>query len=244
MIIKGTGQAIPQADEQEWVPGIGWTTIKVWVGPKDAIGQLALSLAAAGGYSRIRTYSGDNVTYRLNAHFGGVDDPGNDVATETWELIGQGIQEDLFNHPKSRALDSTEIGSIEEYNQNRALLKNSSPALTTADGTSLWLLLKNNQNAYQDTYYVLRQTQVAAQQATLNVSVANVQKIHTLYNLPAMTDEMWNTIYVIPSRTAPAGYTYGYLKQPPHITQTVGGRVQVVQEWWLYSWSNYVYETV
>ena len=241
--IRGSGQPQRQADEKEWSGSNGWQTVEVYEGTKDAILGLAQSLTASSGYTRIRVYSTDNVAYRLNATIGGFDGPETETPTNSWEVHGMGIQEDIFNHPKSRALGEAQLGSIQDYLANPSKRQNSSPALTTPDGHTLWNMVKNGQTSYQRSYFILRNTQTASSYAALTYSLAGIEQVWTTAQLPLaeMPPEVSAFVRAIPAETPATGFTFGWLKQSPQLTKTFGSRGQLTTEWWLYSWSNYVY---
>lgn len=246
--IKGSGQPQRQADEFEWVSGVGWVTVHIWHGPtKDGIVGMATP-AFLVPYSRANILSPDTgATWVLRAHFGGQGDTGQDEEVDEWELVGSGIQEDLRFHDKYRQLTNQDKGIIEKYIQDPSLLENSSPALVPdSDGGIAYAMLRDGQNAFQRSYSILRHTKTVNSSASVNVAMSDIETILGFDDLPTIENPTVATAVGNLDTEGPpfeigAHYAWGWLKQRPHISGASFAKGQIVQEWWLYSWSTFVY---
>lgn len=244
-MIKGSGLKTRQADEERFVQGSGWTTVEVWEGPETAIRSEAHILALTGNYSDIDVSAIDNVQFRLRASRAGAVGSEEEFIN-TWELIGQIKQEDIYNHPNSRAISDENIGNIKLYARDPSLRINSSPPLTgatIAGAVQLWNLVKNDQLHYQDSYYALRHTLTLNTFAQVNASMANVNRLHTLEQLPSgITPSVLQAITNIPAPDpVPDDFVFQWLKQTPQITASINARPQVQEEWWLDLWPTFLY---
>lgn len=181
------------------------------------------------------------------------DDPsgGSDgVVSTTFELLGNALQRDLREHPRSLVLGPDKLEDINQVLDGR-LEYGEANFQTSADGLLLYDLLRqrNGNGSYQVPQYVFRCSRIVTRRSTTQVGYSNVAKVFTTTQMLAETGpptNILNTVvdavtYSAPT-TATSGYTYGWLKQSPTATLEAGNKVRLTSEWWLEQWNTeYMY---
>lgn len=249
-------------------PTKGFSSIYTWEGSRAAVFGLATMVASDQKYA---IDDSDKPLYRIviSSPDSGASDVSTDYVLE-WELLGNTVELDIYEHPNARALGDVMLTAIkialkaveeatvltaptvyagEEANLAAiAPLTNSavSPfaANDPADVLAMFRLLVKGSANYVTSQYVLRRSQTISSRGQVNFSFSNVEKIHTalqITNTELVPAEVQFSIAAIPAPAAQSGYTWGWLKQTPTIAQA-GSRFQCTQEYWLGLWSDFLYD--
>lgn len=219
-------------------PTRGLFVIRVWEGTRDAINGIVSTLSSDQTYT---IDDSDSPLYRLT-----VRTPDDDTLTSssevvnTWELLGNDIQKDLYEHPKSLAVTESDLRKIRDAIANPG----DTPPTLTGDADTLYKLLLKGTNAYVVSQYVLRKTQTVSSRFQTLVAFANIEKIHTtaqVISAEAVPSTLIFSISQIPIPASQTGYQWGWLKKTPTVSQ-LGTKFQITQEYWLEQWSTYIYD--
>ena len=246
---------VRQPDECDWTETSGDVTYHVWEGTREAIyGQKAL--CKLSGYTSANITSRDNVVFRLRAGMPGSADGSEDI-TETWEIDGNAIQEDIFSHPNCDGgtghVSYHDLSLIKQSMNDPTKWENSDPNFTgeQALASQLHALIKRDQRSYQRSFYVLRYSMTGRVGNRFDIfNPSNVDKIFTyallpresISRFPAILDMLDTIDKAGTPYDAPAGYTWGWLMQAAKCTQAANAKMTVTQDWWLYCWSAFIYD--
>lgn len=204
--------------------------------------------------------------YRLTVTTPDIPSGGSDGVHNTYfELLGNALQFDLREHPKALSLETTlsasanRIKLITDYinGADGATAATATAGLTNVNGklsdaqTLIYLMQQRGGNAtFQRSQYVFRCTRVASNRATVDVGYSNVEKILTTAQVIAETGPPAGILAAIADAVTnatptdvPDGYQFGWLKQTPTVTTTADNLLQIVSEYWLESWSTWIYAT-
>jgi hypothetical protein len=184
------------------------------------------------------------------------------VMASYYELLGNVLQKDIREHPRSLELGPAVIRTIDcvlnqQVDPNTVGPTNAAGSVPTEDDipsgdarTLYNLLSQRGGNAhFQVSQFVFRYTRVASSRATGLVNYSNVGKILTTAQMLEEThppysilSEVNNAVTANEPTIAP-GHVYGWLKQSPTVTTQAGNKLQIVGEYWLEVYSTYMYES-
>ncbi len=168
---------------------------------------------------------------------------GDAQATVQWELLGNEIHKDLYEHPRSLQIGEANLRTIR--NAIADPQPDTAPTLA-GDALTLYTLLLKGTNAFLTSQYVLRRTQIVSSRYQVRVAFNQIDYVWTtaqIVNVEAPPAALLFSIIEIPIPASQAGYQWGWLKKSPTVQQASGNRFQITQEWWLEQWSTYVYGT-
>ena len=183
----------------------------------------------------------------LEARINTVLDGRAEVPINVWELIGQDINHDLYEHPLAGGISETELAKLRKaVDQNRrgetvSVFPNDSNALT------MYGLLSKGTDSFVRCQYVLRKSQTVTSNFTLAVSTYGVDAIWSLnqiYAIEPIYNRIYDTIVTIAEPTAKPGFVFGWLKKSPQITAEANNKIRITQEWWLEQWSTWIYQSL
>ena len=206
-------------------------------------------------------------TYRLTVTTPDIPSGGTAGVQQTFfELNGNALQKDIREHPKALVLGPSRIEAISRavdrwtnavgYTYSIADVTGATEedeAITgdeAADALSLYNLLRqrNGNAAFQISQYVFRYTRIASNRASLDVGYSNVEKILTTEQMVAETgppvgilSAIADAVTAATPTTVASGYQFGWLKQTPTVTNIAGNKIQISGEYWLESWSTWLY---
>lgn len=172
------------------------------------------------------------------------DDPnatGHEVLSTQFELLPNQLQKDIWEHPKALALSQSDRAAVKKAVKAGTSSGLGGNALTLCN----MLLEGNGSRSFQKSQYAFKVTQVVASNYVVKVSFTNVEKIYTttqLKNEIQMPSTYLISIDAIDQPAAPAGYMTGWLKQAPSVTNSAGNRISIVNEYWLQTWSTWLYD--
>ena len=241
-------------------PTKGFSSIYTWEGSRAAVFGLATMVTSDQKYS---IDDSDKPLYRIviSSPDSGASDVSTDYILE-WELLGNDVEKSVYEHPNALALgdkmltaikiaikeieDASVLDSSTVYATNETNLTAIATLIgvSSANALSLFRLIVKGTTAFVLSQYVLRRTQTVSSRAQLQYSYANVEKIHTAAQVWADSTMPEPVRFVISTMTAPtaqAGYTWGWLKKTPTLTQAAANKFQSTQEWWLDQWSDFLY---
>lgn len=171
----------------------------------------------------------------------------NDTTT-IWELLGNEIHKDVYQHPRSLQITDHDLKVIRNFiNDPQA---NSSPAFTgggtlTTYALALYSLLLKGTTAFVTSQYVLRRTRIVSNKYQVALAFNQVDHIWSSAQITS-TESVAIPVMIsmdqIPIPASQSGYQWGWLKKSPTVQQTGGNRFQITQEWWLEQWSTYLYD--
>ena len=169
-----------------------------------------------------------------------------DLESETvWELAGNDVVKDLFDHPEVSVLSLDVLKEIKKQIQNFDIgAEVDITAIAAANQRWFYLEIKGTRQ-FVDVQWVLRKTVTVPRTFGTPVAMVGIDKlwstaqINTAETIPS---ETLFTIASIPSKSPPSAYTWSWLKKSPTVSRSSSGRFQMIQEWHLDSWSNEIYD--
>ena len=232
-----------QPTDREFVPQQGWQTIREWHGSQTAVDGF-LSQLIQSGY-RIRRFRVDGSTYGVSAEIPDAqdgaapsDDPANDQ-TVTWELVGNDLNKDIFDHPNYEGLSDVEKIVLDELRRTRnfenANLVTINPGST---GDKFKQLIEIGTESFPVSQYVLRRTGTVSITWNGQFAMTNVGKVY------ASTSDLET------AESVPAGLKFilptgEWLKRTPSVRQERDGRWNITNEFWhADSWADVLYDYV
>ncbi len=180
----------------------------------------------------------------LEARVNTVLDGRTEQPINVWELIGQDLNHDLYEHPKAAALTTDEVRLLRKAVDE--IKRGSTITVSLGGSTSISMkdLLIKGTDAYIQSQWVLRKSQTITSKFALNLSTYAVDAIWSLeqiYAVETVYDNIANTINTIAAPAPKAGFKWGWLKKSPTIMAEANNRIKVTQEWWLEQWSTFIY---
>ncbi len=180
-----------------------------------------------------------------------------DLTADTWEILANEIQKNIWEHRRGLALlavnpDLPTI--IRDAIDNHKKLADIKPPLT-GDAATMFNLLNKDQGHYVTGQYVIRHTtNVPNRWDPSGANVADIQ-ILTLYDEAQLLHETtWPAYWIFPmprrlvqkieNIAAPPfqdGYLWSWLKKPSTETTAAANHIAISTEYWLEQWSNFLY---
>lgn len=240
--VTGYAEPVEQPSEREYQEGVGWSTIRVWEGERNAVDQLMAALS--GQFTNLRTQAITNTVSRLYASKPDSDDGSGNQQTETiWEFLANPVEKDIFESDAFSAFDEDHRRMIKAAAQNPD--PTTSPALTDADAIAFYtdLILKGSDSS-KSAQPMVRKSVTVASNYDQQTSLANVGKIIPAYNFVD-----WEGVPTDfrgpfpPEGEARTNYTWGWYKHHPHITRNGFGKYNITQEWEWGLWADMLYKT-
>lgn len=253
----------PQSIEYTYVPFRGWQTIWTYQGRLTQLSEVAtiFEISNPGASQRLSQIDGTPL-WRLVVTF---DFRNDGVSVEqpinTWELLGNDVQKDLYEHPTTLALGVDTIAAIKSAVQS---VNSASPGseqaaktdavnhLRTTSGANadvaeeLFNLIIKGTTHYAVSEFVLRHTQTVSNSYTTQFALNNIEYLYTTAQLIAEASIPTGIVFDISEIAQPSdkpGYLWSWLKRSPQIIVSAGSKVQMTQEYWLDLWSTYPYFT-
>lgn len=228
-------------EEPVWKRGVGWQTRQTWEGTARAIkasvptwivdaDSVELDLDGLVGTAYV-TYAKDIV--------------GNPDATVTpeaeaetvWELDGNDIVKDLWEHPDLAALDEDVVAEIKKQINNWDSGTTYSLTDIDEDHQGWFALMVKGVRQFTTTQWVLRKTVTAPRTYPNQVSLAGIGELWTSAQITGIPNSVLFDISQIPAPTVPSAFLWSWLKKSPRVSRTSSGRFQMIEEWWLDAWS-------
>jgi hypothetical protein len=167
------------------------------------------------------------------------------VVSDTWEMLPGEAEKDLLE------VDITAFNSLTKM-QKESIRKNIQQPPEEATTTNLtgaaltaYKLMLLGQRSKIVFAPVLRRTMTVSSLYSVTVSVTNANQIIKASTIVA--NEGLPLGFLIALNSAPFAYgiatkdglvfSYGFLKKYPNLLQTIGGRLQIIQEWAFGLWS-------
>lgn len=233
--------------------GPGWEC--VYEGDPASVRAAFLQTAATGVHDIYIEEAGPTwrVTVRSSTDPEGVIP---DAPSNTFELIGSSSQKDIREHKFALALGHETIDKIDRLLRRSTAVTDaqvSTELSANADAIHLYRLLRqrNGNMAFQVSQYVFRVTTIVSRKSQFAVAYANVNEVYSFSQL--ITETSPTPDYVVsltdlqtacqPNDT-PTGYTWGWLKQAPTVTNAPGNRTAIQSDFILEEWETAkVYDT-
>jgi len=173
------------------------------------------------------------------------------VPVPRWELRGNSIQRDAFEHRRSRAISAADQKSIQAY--LRSDRTGTKPTFTDENANELLRLCLLGTAHFQDVHLVLRQltvgTGVEIRGGTGLVYTTQylISVLQSSAPSPGLPDEIAADMEIADADAQAqfgvlTNYTWGWLMQASSKMMESAGRYELVQEWWFGQWSNYYYD--
>lgn len=222
--------------------GVGWATRHTYEGTNVAI-RAAIPLWTPDAESIELDLSGPTgtavVVYARDVE--GNPDPAVSPEAEsetTWELDGNEVVKDLFEHPDVASLSQSVVATLKEQ-------LNNFDSGVTVDLSSLssvnqgWFaLLIKGVRQFTSVQWVLRKTVTVPRTYPNQVSLTGVNQLWTPTQITGIPSSVLFDINQIeePSNI-PSAFFWSWLKKSPRVSRSSNGRFQMVEEWWLDAWS-------
>lgn len=167
---------------------------------------------------------------------------------DVWELLGNDIEEPLWNNPKVLKFDNALLAFM------RNGLENNDPAvLADADAQLFYDHMLAGKTGYLTSQYVLRRTTTVSNRSTSKAVFTNVLKLHTTAQLKAAEaippEVLFDVDQIVANLPAiatggPIASRFGYywLKKTPGVSQRARRKFAKTYEYWLAAWSNWSYD--
>jgi hypothetical protein len=240
-IQKGTPEVIEQPSEREYNAQTGWRTVRRWRGTREACELFVPQLLNSVNSFRINVEDGSPMAtiegWVDNAQDGSSVDSEAQITT-AWEVFGNDLEKDIFDHPRFAALavgdrevlKSFRDGSL-DYNEAAFQLSGAPDAADYLDA------LDSKQESYTVAQIVLRRTKSVASLAAVYCINSNANKTYTRAQLIAAEGVPSAVITEMPS-------TGKWLARTGQKAQQSNGRYQITQEWWHADTWSFLYPVV
>jgi len=255
--INGSIQPIRTALRQQYDPQRGMVTSQEFESAGDGLNGLA-NQCLRDGIQFEHTSNGrrSKLRFESSGNTGG----GDDVNTDTWQLLCNEASKSILEHPRVLALnqedenDPNSVKSVkaqvELHNAHVALKE----PLPTGDALLLYNMLVRGVSSYQVGGYVLKHTTNVAGSYASNIADVNVEKV---YSIPALVREI--TDQTLWAKPCPPRLVYkienldvqihtnddvlwGWRKLPSQETMSANNRIDISTEYWLAAWTRLVFE--
>jgi hypothetical protein len=172
-------------------------------------------------------------------------DPNNETPIDGWQLLGNVVQKDIYQHPSLLSADEDDIIDLKKAVETRN-------GLDAPSGTifqKFFMLLLRGVTHFETVNYVLRHTQTVSNQYTKDILDEHVFKIYkreTLFaecakfNVP-LYGRYVNKIKAIPDPEEQEDYFWGWYKQPSTEVGTANNKIEITNDWILEQWSTVLY---
>lgn len=246
MVVLGQ-DIVEQGPFQVWSRQFGWQTERVFTGTLAAIRATILQFQQPGEADEIQFENNNDGTATIRARYNTDGSPGvtEEVPTTLWELLSNGGEKSIYEHPRALALPLTTVQAIKI-----AVESNGETPYTPTGANDAWLYDRagKGQDKFTFAAYSVRLTQTVGNTYSQQIADNNVLQIYTTTQLTAEADSFSAPmparfsykINQIPEQTA-VGFLWGWLKQPSNETQIAGGKIQIVTEYWLELWDTTTY---
>ncbi len=252
----------PNDKQYDFVPFRGWQTTWTYQSTYPILSALALGFQVSSPGARQSITRVDGPIWRLVVIFDFLNDGVSvEVPINTWELLGNDVQKDLYEHPTTLALGIDTISAVkvavqsvnssspgqEQSAKTTAVENLRSVAGANADvAEELFNLIIKGTTHYSVSEFVLRHTQTVSNTYQTQFALNNIEYIYTTDQLQSEAEIPSTIVFDIASIAEPSektGYLWGWLKRSPQISVVAGAKIQVTQEYWLDQWSTYAYFT-
>lgn len=196
-------------------------------------------------------------------------DPNAEVPIDSWDMPGQEIDMDIFEHEDVLAMDQAmpnAIGrirfEIKRYNEWDEAKEEKPYSFPSSDfgsyanlATEIFRLAIKGTTHYRKPLHVLRHRQTVSDTYSRDIpnDVTGTERIYTTqqllsecanfpYPLPARMRRKIQEIDNLRPNPIPAGYAWGWRKLPSSETTIAGGRIEVTTEYILELWSTTLYK--
>lgn len=236
-------EGAPRGKRIRYVPGRGASVERVFTGNERYIYGIFNSLSA-DQYAEID--DSESPLFRLIVRTADIDEvPGTTAPVQTvWELLGNTLERDLKEHPNFRDIPPKVMANIQDLIDEPSTPVSVSPAWDDA-AQAFYELARHGTVKYADSQWVLRRTMIAGTRYQTEYSLDGVKKLWTTAQLKTKEGLPATLFWDVSKLTAPvelADHLWSWLKMGPVITQTVAGRWQISQEFWLENWSTWIYD--
>lgn len=244
MSLLGFNGMTLQPERREYDPKEGWVTISTYHGPTESVQGAIPALVSAGlRFSEFPVQDGiRGVEIRYsNAQDGAAPATNPDTEqTVTWELAGNDLSKDLFDHANYTALADAEKETLKKFRSGGLEITADalSDANLTEDAEKFRDLIKKGAEGYTISQYILRRTGVVALDWAGTFGISNVGNYYeTTADLSSEEEVPAALKFSMPSGQ--------WLKRTPTVRQNKDGRWVSTQEWWhADSWSDVLYDAV
>jgi hypothetical protein len=248
--IKGTLQPVRKELRIDYDPQRGRTVTEQWESAGAGLNGIAQDCESRGiAYSHVISSAKSKLISSTSGAQAGVPD----IPVDTWQLLGNDLQNDVKTHPTFLALGRTEVGLIAA--DAEAVLKNETIDdayyITNDTSGALLNLLVNGQTHYVLGQYVLRHTANVSNEFEGLTSADGELYIYTTsqllseigsgwaFNCPARLRTKIGNIGV--SGTFHSGHMWGWLKKTSTETTSANNRSDISFEYWFGEWNTYLY---
>lgn len=247
--ITRTGNVGPfiQRRRPVWKRGIGWSTAIEWEGAEDAIRALVPSLLV----------DADEVQLSLDGPVGGAtaiynrevvanaDTSVQSNAEVTWDLDGNDVSRDLFDHPGISGLSNDQIialkAQIAQFDTGGTV---NISGFSAAQLEFFALAIKGTRQ-YLAPQYVLTKTKVVDRSYNQRANLTGVLQRWTTEQILADPDAdkmlFFDTVQISAPAGIPSAYSWSWLKKVPRVSRSSRGRFQLTEAWMLDAWSTTIY---
>jgi hypothetical protein len=243
---KGKSGPIKTETEINYDPQRGGQVVERW----ESVGDQLRDIAAQ--YEALRTsYTLTPSTHKssLIATSGSNNDNPEipDVEIDTWEVLANEIEKDLFEIPAARALDAATVARMRAGLANDTAPASVTPAIT-GNALTIYSLYQKGTTHYARSQYVLRHTTNVSPRYNINISDVNVDCIYTTTQLLTEVANPATWVYPLPPRLifkiqaipapgAVSGFVWGWRKLASTEGTAANGRINISTEYWLEQWS-------
>lgn len=253
----------PNDVQIDFVPFRGFQTTWTYQNKYTTIAALARSFSINAPGARQSITRVDGPIWKLVIIFDFLNDGVSvEVPINTWELLGNDVQKDLYEHPKSIALGDSVLATIKSavstvtsaspdtaiatFNTSETAVNEAASAAGVDNqyAVDLFGLIVKGTTHFSVSEFVLRHTQSVSNTYQTQFALNDIEKIYTTAQLQLEATIPTTIVFDIASISPPADkpkYQFGWLKRSPQIQVVAGFKIQVTQEYWLDQWSTVIY---
>jgi len=229
---QGTTTVLEQPKKRTWTKADGWSTVRTWEGPTDAIFDKAVELSQINGAEGV-DLTEDGPTATVQATFPDAQDAGLDInqgeENIEWELLGNDLEKDLKTHPYLKPASNADrkgLAAAERASQEATDPDPNWPSI--AD--DYYKFLTQGTTAFILSQYVVRRTIKVSRLALVKASLANVNKVES----PLVSGMPSDLLFALPTIQVHGQTTSAleWLKKTPQVRHLGRGKFSIQQEWW------------
>jgi len=242
MSLIGINGLTEQPTRREYDPRDGWSTLVTYHGPTAAVQGVIPNLVNQGlRFSEFPVQDGvRGIEIRFSDARDGAAPPTNpdDEQTTTWELVGNDLNKDLFDHANYTALPDANKKTLKDYRNGAKKIDDADVTALTGNAQKFRDLITKGVEGYTVAQYILRKTGVVALDWSGTFGVTNVGDYY------ATTADL-TTAELVPATLKFSMPSGEWLKRTPTIRQNRDGRWVGTQEWWhADTWSDVLYDEI
>lgn len=245
MNFRGNAIVFKNATRQRNEHG-AWTTTFYYEGVSDVLRAYAGTI---GSKAKIEIQE-DGATSQLGITFGNINDVGQEVVAERWEIDTEILEKDLKTSEEYQSLSIQAAQEFERWFQDK-----NSELDTTADGTDGGAVIMGKflteflrgVESYQTETFILKRTRTMSADYATPFSLQKKKEFYTtsrLIDLESMPLDVAGMLPIGDPYAPPDQSAWGWLPRLRNRTFVGNGQVEETCDWVYAAWSTFLYTLV